>query len=294
MITSCEGNTMKETNPFWARLTKPIRDSVINNIIESMPVNKLAPWDKEFTFAERLLPKNALLSKFPQWVSSHFTGFDKLPFRYVCNGNTDSLNHIFMQGKFDRVFTLDNEYTYYGHLCQELGKEKIIFNLDNIEQITSRDLVCISVPNAFNGSVNDRIDIINILQKNNIPVYIDVAYCGLTDPFLVNIQPTSNTYFAFSFSKTLALGFNRISVLYSGTAIPGLDIMNKIGYINISGVNIVNALIKQLPCDYIYKTYKDQYLPICNRLGLTPTSTILVAHDAAKQKYCITDEYNIL
>jgi hypothetical protein len=52
--------------------------------------------------------------------------------------------------------------------------------------------------------------------------------------------------------------------------------------------------MKQLPCDYIYNTYKDQYLPICDRLGLTPTKTILVAHDAAKQKFCITDEYKIL
>jgi hypothetical protein len=285
---------MIETNPFWRKLTKPIRDSVINHVIESMPVDKLIPWDKEFTFAERLLPKNTLLSKFPAWVSSHFTGFDKLSFRYVCNGNTDSLNHIFMQGKFDRVFTLDNEYTYYGYLCQELGKEKVIFNLDTIEQITPRDLVCISLPSAYNGSVDDRTAIISILQKNNIPVYIDVAYCGLTEPFLVNIRPTSNTYFAFSFSKTLAVGFNRISVVYSGSAISGLDIMNKIGYVNISGINIVNTLMKQLPCDYIYNTYKDQYLPICDRLGLTPTKTILVAHDTNKQKYCITDQYEIL
>ena len=285
---------MKETNPFWTKLTKPIRDSVINQIIQSLSVEQLAPWDKAFTFAERLLPKNTLLSKFPQWVSSHFTGFDKLAFRYVCNGNTDSLNHIFMQGKFERVFTLDNEYTYYGYLCQELGKEKIVFNLDNIGQITTRDLVCISIPNAYNGSVDDRLEIIKLLQKNNIPVYIDVAYCGLTEPFVVDVQPASNTYFAFSFSKTLGIGFNRISVLYSGSAVPGLDIMNKIGYINISGINIVNRLMKQLPCDYIYNTYKDQYLPICTRLGLTPTKTILVAHDAIKQKFCITDEYKIL
>jgi len=285
---------MADNNPFWNKLTKPIRDTTISNIIKSLSIDEISPWDKNFNFAERLAPKQKLFLKLTNWLSPYFSGFDQLPEKYVCNGNTDSLNHIFMNRKFKRVFTLDNEYTYYGYLCQSLGIEKKIFSIDTIDQITQDDLVCISVPNAYNGKIDNRQDIIDILQDKNIPIYIDVAYCGLTPPFTVNIKSASNTYFAFTFSKTLGIGFNRISVLYAGQSVPGLEIMNKIGYINLSGIKITSALIEQLPCDYIYQNYESQYIRICQSLNLTPTDCILFAHDASKQKFCITDEYKIL
>jgi histidinol-phosphate/aromatic aminotransferase/cobyric acid decarboxylase-like protein len=220
---------MIETNPFWQKLTKPIRDQHINSLISDIKIDSIAPWDRNFTFAERLVPKMQLFSQFKNWVSSWFSGFDLLPEKYICNGNTDSLNHIFMQGKFQRVFILENEYSYYGHLCQELGIELIIFDRDSIDTITENDLVCISIPNAYNGNVDQRKDIVEYLQNKNCHLYIDVAYCGLTAPFHLKIQNKTNTYFAFTFSKTLAVGFNRISVLYAGRTIPGLAIMNKIG-----------------------------------------------------------------
>lgn len=285
---------MADDNPFWNKLTKPIRDTKINAIIESLTVEQISPWDKNFNFMERLSPKQKLFSKLTNWITPYFSGFDRLPEKYVCNGNTDSLNHIFMNRKFKRVFTLDNEYTYYGYLCQSLGIEKKIFSVDTIDQITPDDLVCISVPNAYNGRIDNRQEIISILQDKNISVYIDVAYCGLTTPFNLNIKPTSNTYFAFTFSKSLSIGFNRISVLYAGQPVAGLEIMNKIGYINLAGIKIASALIDQLPCDYIYQTYANQYTTICDRLKLTPTDCILFAHDSNQQKFCVTDEYKIL
>jgi histidinol-phosphate/aromatic aminotransferase/cobyric acid decarboxylase-like protein len=282
---------MADNNPFWNKLTKPIRDTKINDIVDSLTVYEIAPWDKNFNFIERLTPKQKLFLKLTNWLAPYFSGFNQLPEKYICNGNSDSLNHIFMNRKFKRVFTLDNEYNYYGYLCQSLGIEKKIFTIDTIDQITEDDLVCISVPNSYDGRVDNRQEIISILQDKNILIYIDVAYCGLTTPFKLDIKSTSNTYFAFTFSKSLSTSFNRIAVLYAGQPVPGLEIMNKVGYVNLSGVKIVNALMDQLPCDYIYQTYVNQYADICKRLNLTPTDCILFAHDSDQQKFCVSEEY---
>ena len=212
---------MKETNPLWPKLTKPIRDSKINSIIESLDVYNIATWDREFTFVERLLPKQKLISSFMNWISEYVTGLDQFPEKYVCNGNTDSINHVFMERKFQRVFTLENEYSYYDNLCHTLGIQKLNFTESTIDKITENDLVCISFPSAYDGSIIGRYELIKQIQERGIPLYIDMAYCGLTTPFSLNLTATKNTYFAFTFSKTLSIGFNRIGLLFSGKVVPG-------------------------------------------------------------------------
>ncbi len=282
---------MKETNTFWTKLIKPIRDDRINSIIENLEVYQTSTWDRDFTFAERLLPKQKLFYTFTNWIRNYVTGLESFQERYVCNGNTDSINHIFMERKFNRVFTLDNEYSYYGYLCHTLGITKIVFNEDELGKITTNDLVCITYPNSYNGKEENRSAIIKKLQERNIPIYIDVAYCGLTTPFHLDLVANENTYFSFTFSKTMSIGFNRIGLMFTGRSIPGLEIMNKIGYINLSGVHLANALMEALPCDYMYKTYSSQYENICKEMNLTPTDCILYGHDAYGQKYCISELY---
>jgi hypothetical protein len=69
--------------------------------------------------------------------------------------------------------------------------------------------------------------------------------------------------------------------------------MNKIGYVNLSGIKIASALIDELPCDYIYQKYANQYDDICKKLNLTPTDCILFAHDSNQQKFCVSEEFII-
>lgn len=284
---------MAESNPFWRKLTKPIRDQHINDIVADLSICDTVPWDQNFTFSQRLGPKMHMFAQLKNWIDPWFSGFDNLPEKYICNGNTDSLNHIFMQGKFTRVCVLANEYSYYQYLCQELDIKLMVFDHSTMGSITQHDLVCVSIPSAYDGTVDQRKDIIAFLQQHNYHVYIDVAYCGLTAPFHLPLQNKSNTYFAFTFSKTLSVGFNRISVLYSGRPIPGLAIMNKIGYVNLSGVNIVNHLMRNIPCDYSYEKYHRQYLDICQDHALVPTDCILFAHNTQGEKFSVTEFYKL-
>ena len=69
--------------------------------------------------------------------------------------------------------------------------------------------------------------------------------------------------------------------------------MNKIGYINLSGVHIAQALINEIPCDYMYNTYYQQYESLCRDNNLTPTNCILYGHDSRGQKFSLSEFYKI-
>jgi hypothetical protein len=284
---------MADQNPLYNKLTKPIRDSKMDLILNQLPVSELFPKDLEFNFKERLTVKNKLLDKFIPWVHDFFTGLDGFKYKYIANGNSDAVNMVLLQHNYDKIFYLENEYSYYSHICNSLKLRSEVFNEISIDKITINDLVLISLPSSYDGDSEGKIKIINELQKRNCKVFVDVAYCGLTKPFNFHFQSTKNTYFAFTFSKTLSLAYNRIAVIFSDTEIPGLAVMNKIGYLNLSGANAALTLMNNFKPDYVYETYKDQYSTICSRLNLTETKCILFGHDIAGDKFCTSQEYTL-
>lgn len=277
------------TNPFYNKLIKPIRDSKIDNLLNQIGRDKFAVADIKFTFNERLEIKNDLFNNFIDWVEPCFSGTDQFNFKYVTNGNTEALNTVLMCRNFNRVCFMDREYSYYSYICDSLNLNKFVF--DSIDQLTESDLVVISFPSNYDGSTSDKMQTIKALQEKGVKLFIDVAFCGVTEPFCFNFENTSNTYFAFTFSKTLSIPYNRIGVLFSDIEIPSFDIMNKIGYVNLSGANIAIELMKHIPIDYFYESYKDQYIKICNDLKLKPTKCILFSHAPDGSRYCITQNY---
>ena len=74
---------MSDNNPFWNKLTKPIRDTKINDIINSLAIDEISPWDKNFNFIERLAPTQKLFLKLTKWLAPYFSGFNQLPEKYV-------------------------------------------------------------------------------------------------------------------------------------------------------------------------------------------------------------------
>lgn len=281
-------------NNYYNKLTKPIRDSKLTSILDSIDTKDLFPSDTDFNFKERLSIKNDLISSFIPWVKDFLTGLEKFNHKYVVNGNSDALNMIFMERNFKRVCFLKNEYSYYSHLCKVLSIDYVEMEVSDLDQLTNTDLFLISLPSSYNGTSSERIVIIDKLQQMDIRIFVDVAYCGLTEPFYLNLKTTENTYLAFTFSKTASLSFNRIAILFSNVEIPGVEIMNKIGYVNLAGANAAINVMKSIPVDYFYSTYSNQYLEICQRLDLQPTKCILFGHDRNNDKFCTTPYYKLL
>lgn len=282
---------MIDSNSIYNKLTKPIRDSKINSVLSNLSLDRTHPADVEFTFRERLIVKHQLLETFIPWVSKYINGLQGFNFKYIANGNSDAVNMVFMHRDFKRVYFLKNEYSYYSHICTQLKIDHLAIDESDIDMVTKDDLFLISLPSSYDGSSADRIELVSKLQEKEVKLFIDVAYCGLTTPFCLKLTSTKNTYLAFTFSKTSSLSFNRIAILFSDFNIPGLEIMNKLGYVNLAGANAAIAIMRNIPVDYFYQTYQTQYESICQTQELTPTECMLFGHDQNDGKVCVTPYY---
>jgi hypothetical protein len=284
---------MIDSNSIYNKLTKPIRDSKINKILSNISLDRTFPADVEFNFRERLIVKHQLIETFIPWVNQYLDGLHGFNFKYIANGNSDAVNMVFMNRDFKRVYFLKNEYSYYAHICSQLNIDHLAIDESDIDIVTKDDLFLISIPSSYNGSSDDRIRLVSKLQEKEVKLFIDVAYCGLTTPFYLKLVSTKNTYLAFTFSKSSSLSFNRIAILFSDFNVPGLEIMNKLGYVNLSGAHAAIAIMKNMPVDYFYNTYKDQYNQICQTQNLIPTNCILFGHDQQGGKTCTTPYYTL-
>jgi len=284
---------MSDKHPFWNKLTKAIRDSVIDEELKKSSMQELFFKDSKFNFQERLAIVYELFGLFPAWIDKYFSGINDFKFSYVTNGNTDALNLVMLEKRYNKIFLLPNEYMYYSQVASSLGMKQQYFTEECFDLLDSDGIVCLSVPGFYDGDIESKQQIIDYCQDNNIPLFIDVAYCGLTDPGHIKIRKTENTFFAFSFSKTLGLAFNRVGLLYSGNQLGSLAVLNKIGYVNLSAVSAVIRLMKKIPCDYIYNTYKGQYKKICKEHNLKPVKCVLFALTEADEKFGLAEYYKL-
>jgi hypothetical protein len=282
-----------DNNPFWNKLTKALRDSKIDNELKNLTLNDSFFKDTDFNFAQRHVIRDKFFELFPNWIINYFTGLENFTEKNITNGNTDAINLVFLGNNYSKIYTLPNEYIYYSHLSKSLSIPQIQFDLTSLDKLNTDGIVCISVPSSNNGEIESKQLVIDYCQKNNIPIFIDVAYCGLTVPGTIKIGKSSKTFFAFSFSKTLGLAFNRVGILYSNKDIISASLLNKLGYVNLSGASAALHLMQKIPCDYVYQTYKDQYQDICKDANLKTTNCILFGHTAKGEKYCITEMYNL-
>jgi hypothetical protein len=258
---------MQSNDEFYRKLIKPIRDSKINNLINSISSDAFSPYDQELNWSERTMPILKLKKNFLAMSKNSLQGLDSFPHMYVMNGNTDSLIALFSRTKTMSFQQGDYSYYKYWHTtakkaCNELTTpekvEDFVFTWPGYSQGNKKELDFALACNA------DRL-------------HLDCAYLGLTAPDGINT--TSFETVSVSFSKTLSIPYNRISLLFSKNELPEYSLLNRLGYVNLAGVHIANKLIEQLPATYWWDTYSELYKQMCKDKNLTPTDCLLFAYD---------------
>ena len=254
----------------YKTLIKPLRDEFISNIIkEATTPEAYAPWDEQLSWWERWDPKEELKVLVRSWASNWLTDLSKrsFPFVYVLNGNSHSLEELFH--RTNNIAFKKNDYSYYSRWHQSAGKP-----YQELEEPRDVDEMVVTWPGYSQG---DSTEVDFALKCNPKKLHLDCAYLGLAEPATLDTSPF--TTISISLSKSFSLPYNRVSVLFSKRQIPQLEILNGIGYINLSAVNLAIALLKKVPHDYWWKTYSGKIEQICNRYGLKPTKSILFAYD---------------
>ena len=254
-------------NSIYDKLIKPIRDRYISSCIENLTIETYSPYDKDLNFEERLAPILKFKEKVLDWTKNTIYGLDSFPYVYVVNGNTDYLNNIFMAAEGTLAWK-KGDYSYYSILARFLNK-----NYQELEHPQEVDNFICSWPGYSNG---DSTEYEFARQCKAKRLHLDVAYLGLTEPVAVNAGDFSTV--GISFSKSLSIPYNRIALVFSKKEIITLSLMNKIGYVNLSGVKIASALLDKIPPDYWWNKYKDEYILATTTNQMTTTKCILFAY----------------
>jgi hypothetical protein len=263
---------MQSQDDLYTSRIKPIRDDFISGIISSAPADVFSPYDKEFNWAERLGPIKRLQITTRKWCADWLTGIDKFPHMYVTNGNTD-----YLIGLFNRTNNLawkKDDYSYYQHWHEITGKQ-----YTELTEPANVDDLVVSWP-GYNYGNNMEVEFAN--QCTVKRRHLDCAYLGVVKPTTLDVSDYETV--GISFSKTLAIPYNRIGVCFSKTEIKDIDILNKIGYVNLSGVKLATHIMNNLPPDYFWNKYGgDKLSDLCKKNDLTQTDSILIAYKNEKR-----------
>ena len=253
-------------NDFYKKLIKPIRDETLVNVINLATSETFSPYDKELTYEERLAPIRELRSKFTSWTANWIAGLEKFPHMYIMNGNTDSLNTIF--NYYTHISWKKGDYSYYNY-WHTLSRK----SYTELETPQTVDDLIVTWPGYTWGNREQ----LEFSEKcNPVRKHLDCAYLGLVKPDSIDISDFETA--SFSFSKTLAIPYNRIGILFSKHEINTLTILYKLGYVNLSGVKLVNHILNRFSIDYWWETYSPKLEELCIKNKLTPTDCLLFAY----------------
>lgn len=273
---------MQSTDDYYKSLVKSIRDSLINDTIDSLKSSDFSPYDKELNWAERKIPILKLKKNFINWSKDALRGLDSFPYMYVMNGNTESLIALF--NRTTNLSWRQGDYSYYKHWHTLENK-----SFNELTSPASVDDLVVTWP-GYNYGNKEELDF--ALSCNAKRLHLDCAYLGLTKPDSIDTSIFETV--AVSFSKPFSVPYNRIGVLFTKNKILNYDFLNDIGYVNLGGVHIVNSLMKQLPLDYWWSNYSEKYKTMCAKNNLTPTDCLLFAYDSKGNRIgtaCYWQEY---
>lgn len=266
---------------YYNSLIKPIRDKKINSIIKQLNYNDLSPYDKNFTWNERIDKIELLKENTLNWAKNYLHGLNNFPFVYVMNGNTDSLNYIF--NSCNSVMSWKHgDYGYYEMWHKNFKKQYKVLN-----ESTDCEELIVTWPGFSYGNSIELNFIKTIKSKRK---HLDCAYLGLTIPQSIDVSDFNTV--SISFSKSFAIPYNRVGLLYSKEELPCISFMNKIGYVNLSGVVLSNKLITTLPLNYWWDTYGGKKLEnLCKKNNLEKTDSVLFAYNK-KNRISIAEYWN--
>lgn len=273
---------IKENHPYWTKLTKPIRDIEFNNALKN--IQSISFSNSKFLLSERFELIRNFRSSLVSKLGTYIPNLNNIENFYVTNGITNSINS-WIQGNIT-LGIYENDYVYYQKISESRNIKHI--NIKNLENIKQCNKVIISCPFSFNGETSFQQSVINECVKHNIPMFIDLAYLGLTDKFKLDISGINDLTIAYSMSKHYSLCFDRIGAAWTSKKNEELNILNQVGYVNISGIEKSLALLNQFPENFIFLKYKKKYKNIIKENNLLPTKCVLLGIKN-NEKFCITE-----
>lgn len=213
------------------------------------------------------------------WIhsSNNFVveGLDTFPLVALTDGVTGAFPnfHHAYQG---RTVVFRGDYPYH--------RDTGVTVIENPNQIRSGDKLIISHPFAATGSKYEQLDrILDLCDRMNIPVFLDMAYFGISKLPTVVVDRNCIKMVAFSLSKTFATGKCKTGIVfYKKTEVKTpMQLLNEYNYVNHVSLNMHYELLKRYSADYMYDTYSEKQKFIATTLDVEVSGcvTLLVTNN---------------
>lgn len=200
-------------------------------------------------------------------------GLTEYPHQYFTNGVTEGYDIFMRSFAGSRFRVLKGEYPYTA--LSEPSWEYI-----EDDELRTDDAVVLSSPFYATGRPPQDYDrILDRCKDLHIPVFVDAAYFGTCYGESFDYSHPAITMVGFSLSKTFAIQSYRCGMLLTRKKLRHLEeIQVSANYFNRVGAYMGMRLMRVFPADFMPGKYRRRHQLVCYRLGLLPTSSIMLAN----------------
>ena len=257
------------------RVVSPINDPAIRQHLNRIKADQFAFVGNNFSSRERVSKIETFTNQFTKFADYFLSGLNDFKHIYLLSGNSEYINTVFSLAPEINFF--ENDYRYYKIASQTYRKSK-----------SPAGEFIMSYPSRQNGTTEN---LVNAKENKSPRRHLDVAYLALTNnPNLVNVSEFQTV--GITLSKTFAIPFNRFSLMFSKEKIPHFDVLQNIGYCNLSAVEIARELLDIVTPEFWIKKYWNSYINLCREYKLSPSNCLLFAYNANGQRVSTSELFS--
>lgn len=243
--------------------------------------------DQWFNQSHPIIRVNQAIPILNEWFRSsrlnNLIGWDSLPCVDITMGCSHYIeSFIIGQQSLDKFQVLHDEYAYYSFL----GKWG-----NDLGSLESNKPLIITLPHYKWADLRPEWeDVLKECEQKNIDIHIDMAWLTLSRDISIDFSHPCIKSVGMSMSK-YDLQWNRVGLRYSRQRkMDSVTIFNHF-YAQHVNENLYSCAVfcaNQIPRDYLWTKYANEYYSLCANLNLEPTKLI---HGAKLNDsvYCITD-----
>ncbi|MCB0379440.1 MAG: hypothetical protein KDD33_13180 [Bdellovibrionales bacterium] len=260
----------------FLRPAKALNDKAIRQSLRQFPMGQAV--DE----LQSPISLESYLDHFYQWIGNSQRVRFSLSGAWVptlVNGTTEAFFHFYLVHSQKRLIVCKGEYPFHRDCFTSLGRPWSWYQPGGLQE---GDFAILSLPFSGNGGRHPQEkEFLQECEDKNIPLLIDLSFLGLgasVDLSFLN-QLHCLQSLCFSFSKQFNIGRFRIGLHWTKDPKGPLEILRQWNYHNWFSALVTQHLMENFSFDYLYNTYRDRQLEICQKHNLEPSDSILFGLD---------------
>ena len=206
------------------------------------------------------------------------TNLDQFPHKEIIIGCHQYLEGLLIKYGQHNLQILEHDYTYYSRL-----RPHRTWSVPG-KLIPNQPLVIATPFPAYVGLHPQFVDILGEAYEKNIPIHLDGAWCSCSKGIDVDVSHPSIASVGISLTKGYDASWNRIGLRYTKIKdeTDPITIYDNANMCPQSTVMNGIAILENIPMDYMWNTYGEQYAKVIDYFDLEQGNILFGAYNKDK------------